>query len=185
MISHVKKIIIVGPTAAGKTTYAKKLATKFNLPLHHVDSVMFKDDWEKVSDKKFVNEIIKITDNDEWILEGYIPPRLFKELLEKVDYVIHIRPTNLKLAQNYLLRWFKHRRTPRPETNAPETLSIKKMFQLLFHSPDEEDLANMIGTPLISSKLITLNSFIERNFLVYTTKKIRRLTKCEPGDVKS
>lgn len=32
-----KKIMIVGPGGAGKSTLAKELATKFSLPLYHLD----------------------------------------------------------------------------------------------------------------------------------------------------
>ena len=40
-----KKIMIIGCCGSGKTTLAKKLSNKLNLPLIHLDKLNWRDNW--------------------------------------------------------------------------------------------------------------------------------------------
>ncbi len=64
------KILIIGGNGSGKTTFARKLSRKLNLPLIHLDKIYWKDNWEHVTheefDKRLSFELLK----DKWIIEG-------------------------------------------------------------------------------------------------------------------
>ena len=63
-----KKIMIIG--CSGKTTLAKKLSNKLNLPLIHLDKLNWRDNWQNISKEEFDDllwaEVIKPT----WIIDG-------------------------------------------------------------------------------------------------------------------
>ena len=63
-----KKIMIIGCCGSGKTTLAKKLSNKLNLPLIHLDKLNWRDNWENISKEEFDDllwaEVVKPT----WIM---------------------------------------------------------------------------------------------------------------------
>ena len=65
-----KKIMIIGCCGSGKTTLAKKLSNKLNLPLIHLDKLNWRDNWKNISKEEFDDllwaEVVKST----WIIDG-------------------------------------------------------------------------------------------------------------------
>lgn len=56
------KIIIVGVSASGKSTFSRKLAEKTNLPLIHMDAVMWRPGWEYLGDEYTNQKLYEITE---------------------------------------------------------------------------------------------------------------------------
>ena len=60
--------MIIGCCGGGKTTLAKKLSNKLNLPLIHLDKLNWRDNWENISKEEFDDllwaEVVKPT----WIM---------------------------------------------------------------------------------------------------------------------
>lgn len=65
-----KRIIIIGNTGAGKTTFAKKLAEKTGLPLVHLDKIWWCGEWEHVSREEFDEVLGRELEKEEWIIDG-------------------------------------------------------------------------------------------------------------------
>ena len=65
------KIQIIGYSGSGKSTLARKLGEYYNIPVLHLDSVHFKNNWEERTDEEF-NEIVSrfIEENESWIIDG-------------------------------------------------------------------------------------------------------------------
>lgn len=64
------KILIIGGNGSGKTTFARKLSRKLNLPLIHLDKIYWKDNWEHVTHEEFDKRLMPELLKDKWIIEG-------------------------------------------------------------------------------------------------------------------
>jgi len=65
-----KKILIIGNSGAGKTTFAHKLAHSLNLPLVHLDKLYWYGDWQRLSREEFDLLVQKELEKPEWIIDG-------------------------------------------------------------------------------------------------------------------
>lgn len=65
-----KKILIIGNSGAGKTTFAHKLARKLNLPLVHLDKLYWHGEWQRLSNEDFDFLVQKELEKPEWIIDG-------------------------------------------------------------------------------------------------------------------
>lgn len=65
-----KKIIIIGCPGAGKSHFAKKLHDRTGIPLYHLDMIWHKPDRTHISREEFDEWLIKIFEEDAWIMDG-------------------------------------------------------------------------------------------------------------------
>ncbi|MCF7933127.1 MAG: hypothetical protein K9K93_08150 [Acholeplasmataceae bacterium] len=78
-------IQIVGYAASGKSTFAQKLKTHYQLPLLHIDKIAFEPGWIEV-DRPKVEEGIRafMKTHDNWIIDG-LYRRLATERFDQCD----------------------------------------------------------------------------------------------------
>ena len=67
---NMKKIIVIGCSGSGKTTFALKLRDKSGLPLFHLDAIWHKPDRTHISREEFDVRLGQILELDEWIIDG-------------------------------------------------------------------------------------------------------------------
>ena len=86
------RISIIGFSGSGKSTLAKVLSKHYNIPVLHMDSIHFLNNWKERSNEEF-NSIVKefIDKNESWIIDGnyknIIPERHeMSDLLIFLDY---------------------------------------------------------------------------------------------------
>jgi adenylate kinase family enzyme len=66
-----KKVTIIGSPGAGKSTFAKALSKKTNLPLHHLDFYYHQKKFDYENNKQvWLDKINQITSKPTWIIEG-------------------------------------------------------------------------------------------------------------------
>lgn len=65
-----KKVIIIGCPGAGKSTFARKLSAKTDLPLYYLDMIWHRHDRTTLSREEFVRYIEQIMSGDKWIIDG-------------------------------------------------------------------------------------------------------------------
>lgn len=118
------RVLIIGGNGSGKTTFAKALAEKTGLPLVHLDSLYWKDNWESVGrevfDARLEQELIK----PEWILDGNMN-RTLSHRLKYCDTVFYLDFSSLSCLIGVISRTIKFYGKTRPDMgpNCPERIS--------------------------------------------------------------
>ena len=64
------RIMIIGCCGSGKTTLAKRLASKLNIPLIHLDVLHWRDNWEEAPQEEFDDLLTQAIKKDKWIVDG-------------------------------------------------------------------------------------------------------------------
>ena len=65
-----QKIIVLGCSGSGKSTFSGRLRDITGLPLIHLDNVWWKPDRTHISREEFDRKLSKILRGDKWILDG-------------------------------------------------------------------------------------------------------------------
>ena len=65
-----KRIIVVGCSGSGKSTFSLRLHEKTGIPLHHLDNIWWKKDKTHISRDEFDIKLDEIMSNDSWIIDG-------------------------------------------------------------------------------------------------------------------
>ena len=64
------RIIVLGCSGSGKSTFARRLHACTNLPLIHLDNVWWKADRTHISREEFDHRLEKLLQGDKWIIDG-------------------------------------------------------------------------------------------------------------------
>jgi adenylate kinase family enzyme len=64
------RIAILGCGGSGKSTIARQLANKLDLPLTHLDAVYYDDQWQPLPQDEFAAKQEKLVAGERWIIEG-------------------------------------------------------------------------------------------------------------------
>ncbi|WP_104040648.1 adenylate kinase [Vibrio hyugaensis] len=99
-----KKVAVFGKPGSGKSTVSKALATAIGLPLHQLDSIVYKPNGEFIAREEFDvvhNDILR---SESWVIDGLGPISSFNERLAVADTLVYI---DLPYSVSY---WFVTKR---------------------------------------------------------------------------
>ena len=65
-----ERAIVIGCPGGGKSTFARALAEKTGLPLHHLDMMYWNADKTTVEKGVFLERLSAVLKKDEWIIDG-------------------------------------------------------------------------------------------------------------------
>ena len=65
-----RRILILGASGAGKTTFARKLSEGLDLPHVELDSLYWGPNWTPVNRKVFLDRVATVVEGERWIAEG-------------------------------------------------------------------------------------------------------------------
>lgn len=105
-MNRINKITIFGGPGTGKTRLADILSEMFELPVYHLDAFQFKDNWEPVGKDVRDAKILKVVEEDKWVIEGTYTSTLDVRI-KKADLVIFLDFKTKDLVKGVLQRFFK------------------------------------------------------------------------------
>lgn len=116
------KIYIIGPSGAGKTTFSKKLAKKYNVNAYELDCVVYddKNGHIKRTDEEIKNIFMNIIKQDSWIIED-IGRAKFDKALDYCDIIFYLKIPKFIVYKRVVKRWF-NQKLGKEEYNYPPTL---------------------------------------------------------------
>ena len=93
-----KKIIIIGSGGAGKSTLARQLGHKMDLPVYHLDALLWKPQWEMTSREEQIAIQEDLFKKESWIIDGNYG-RTLEMRFKKCDTVFFLDlPTSVCLT---------------------------------------------------------------------------------------
>lgn len=84
-----KRILVIGSSGAGKSTFSRRLHETTNLKLIHLDQLHWKPNWTEPSKEEWRKIVEKTVKGDEWIMDGNFSGTL-EMRIEACDAVIFL-----------------------------------------------------------------------------------------------
>jgi adenylate kinase family enzyme len=86
-VPELRKIAIVGTSGAGKTSFAKALSQRLNLPHIELDELHWAPNWQEVPDEIFRERVSSATSATGWVTDGNY--QMVRDIVwERVDAVV-------------------------------------------------------------------------------------------------
>jgi len=128
-------------SGVGKTTLAKQVGEKWNLPVYHLDALYWKRGWKEAQEEEFLCKMKEIVIQEKWIIEGNYTSTLPLRLKE-ADTIIYIERPLWMCLYRVLKRTLQFKGTTRPEMTAgcPERFSwsFLRFIVLTYHDRRRE-----------------------------------------------
>lgn len=159
------KIILIGCPGSGKSTLARKLGATLNIPVHHLDAVMWRKDYEPIPYQEFLDAQEKIFKTDKWIIDGNFTKSIPRRLQE-ADTAIFFDIPKFICIWRLIKRYFKYYGKTRPDMggNNKDKLGIKFLRFVLTYPTHQ--VRNILTAGQSRTRIITIkNNSDLKNFL--------------------
>ena len=65
-----KRVLVIGPGGAGKSTFARRLGEVLNLEVTHLDRAYWRSGWTKPAAEDWQQTVTELARRDSWIMDG-------------------------------------------------------------------------------------------------------------------
>lgn len=151
------RIHVTGNAGAGKTTLARRLADRLGCTAIHLDGVVWKPGWEPVSAREKEQQLRKISDPEEWLIEG-----VSQLIRQRADLIVFLDvPRHLCLLRCMRRNWrYLFRSRPELPDNCPVYLILPRLLKIIWAFP------SLVGPQIHSEaaqsgKYVVLRSEVE------------------------
>ncbi|MFD1032521.1 AAA family ATPase [Metaplanococcus flavidus] len=158
-----KRIHIIGSVGSGKTTFAKKLSAKLNIPCYELDNVVRErketGDIMRTEEKRdaYLAEIIQ---TDSWIVEG-VHHKWVLQSFQKADVIVFL-DIGIAIRRRRIIKRYFRQKTGLEKANYNPTLEILKRlynYNTVFEYERKPEIFKMLRP--FESKLVVLKSTAE------------------------
>ena len=109
-----KRVLVIGCCGSGKSTFSKKLQSKLNIELIHLDQHYWQEHWVEPSKDEWVNKVEQLVERDEWIMDGNYGGTMSLRM-EKADTILFLDYSTSKCLWRVVKRTIQHYDTERPD----------------------------------------------------------------------
>ena len=112
-----ERIIIIGCGGAGKSTLARQLGEKLNLPVVHLDKLFWKPGWVESTKDEIDANIMEEMSKPKWIIDGNYN-RTIPERIKRCDTIIYLDFSRFTCLMGVAKRVLSTYGTVRPDMGA-------------------------------------------------------------------
>jgi adenylate kinase family enzyme len=136
MVTVYKRIAIIGCCGAGKSTLAKRLGQKLNLPVIHLDAYYWQSGWQQTNRNEWLAVHQKLIKGDRWIIDGNYGSTMGTRLA-RADTIVWLDFNRYLCLWRVLKRYLHYRGDTRSDMAAgcPERFSWE-FWQYVWNFPD-------------------------------------------------
>ncbi|HEX4056549.1 MAG TPA: hypothetical protein VHX86_19985 [Tepidisphaeraceae bacterium] len=70
---QMRRVVVVGASCSGKTTLARSISARLNLPHIEIDALVWGPNWSLPSDEQLLAQVISKIAPDFWVIDGVFP----------------------------------------------------------------------------------------------------------------
>ena len=120
-----ERIILIGCGGAGKSTLARQLGDKLNIPVVHLDKLFWKPGWVESSKEEIDAKILEEIQKPQWIMDGNFN-RTMPQRIKCCDTVIYLDFSRFACLMGVLKRIITTYGTVRPDMGegCPERIDL-------------------------------------------------------------
>ncbi len=109
-----KRILVLGSSGAGKSTFARQLGERLGIEALHLDSYYWQPNWVSTPPEAWAQKLKELLERDSWVMDGNYTSSL-PQRLEYADTVIFLDRGRVKSLLRCVGRLLKYRGQSRPE----------------------------------------------------------------------
>ena len=135
-----ERILIIGCGGAGKSTLARQLGEKLNLPVVHLDKLFWKPGWVESSKAEIDERIHLEMQKPRWIMDGNYN-RTLRERMKHCDTIIYLDFSRLFCLMGVLKRIITTYGTVRPDMGegCPERVDLEFLKWVWNYNRDKRE----------------------------------------------
>ena len=164
-----ERIMIIGCGGAGKSTLARQLGEKLNLPVIHLDKLFWRPGWESVSREEFDQLHREALAGEKWIMDGNFD-RTIGERIRRCDTVIYLDFSRFTCLMGVAKRILTTYGTVRPDMGegCPERFDWEFLQWVWnFNQNKREKTYRLLNETEDVEKIVLKNRRAVRKFLEY------------------
>lgn len=121
-----RRILIIGPGGAGKSTLARRLGARLGLEVVHLDKFYWRPGWVEPARDEWLKTVAELTARDSWIMDGNYSGSLDLRLARS-DTVVFLDLPRRVCLWRIARRRISYRAAARPDMaeGCPEVLTLK------------------------------------------------------------
>ena len=85
-----KRVLVLGNSGSGKSSFAQRLADKLGIPCIHLDSYYWKPNWVPTPEEEWPSIVRRLIDEDGWVMDGNYSSTL-EDRIQRADTAIYLR----------------------------------------------------------------------------------------------
>jgi adenylate kinase family enzyme len=138
------KILVVGYSSSGKSTFSKRLSKHYGIDVLHIDTIFFGPNWIKRDPKEVEQEIYDFMYKKEWIIDGQYR-HLATERYEQCDQLFLFDFNRFKCLYGAIKRRIKYHNQNRDSIakGCKERLNLSFLWWILFSGRKKDSKALM------------------------------------------
>ena len=112
------RILVIGSSGSGKSTFARQLAQRLDLPLVSLDYHYWQPGWVPTEEPVWQARVAELVAKDRWVIEGNYAST-FPLRMPRADTIIWLDPPRLLCLWGAVRRWWQHRGKETRDDMAP------------------------------------------------------------------